>query len=104
MSTTRGTEAAPEIYRGAQNLMTQHGPEHYPGIQVVLPFEWSYLVIILQDGQHFTARGGERLIGYQTADGEVAQGFTLLAGDRVTRVRSNLPHAFAEWHVVRAGG
>jgi hypothetical protein len=91
----------PEIYRGAQNLTTQHAPEHYPGIQVVLPFEWSYAVIIPQDGQSFTALGGERLLPYQTADGAVAQGFTLSAGDRVTRVRSDLPHAFAEWHVLR---
>jgi hypothetical protein len=90
-----------EIYRGAQNLTTQHGPEHYPGIQVVLPFEWSYSVIVPQDGQSITARGGERLIPYQTTDGGMAQGFTLLPGDRATRVRSDLPHAFAEWHVLR---
>jgi hypothetical protein len=90
-----------EIYRGAQNLTTQHGPEHYPGIQVVLPFEWSYAVIVLRDGQSFTARGGERLLPYRTADGAVAEGFTLSPGDRVTRVRSDLPHAFAEWQVLR---
>lgn len=90
-----------EIYRGAQNLTTQHGPEHYPGITVVLPFAWSYSVIIPKDGQSFLARGGERLIPYRTADGGVAQGFVLSPGDRATRICSNLPHAFAEWHVLR---
>jgi hypothetical protein len=91
-----------EIYRGAHNLTTAHSQEHYPGLLVVVPFEWSYGVIVPQDGQTFTARGGERLIPFRTIRGDVAEGFTLAPGDRATRVRSDLPHAFAEWHVIRS--
>lgn len=91
-----------ELYRGAQNLTTPHRPADYPAeLRVVVPCEWSFGVIILEDGQSFVARGGERLIAYRTAHGGIAQGFTLRPGDRVTRLRSDLPHAFAEWQVQR---
>lgn len=90
-----------EIYRGAHNLKTTHGAEHYPGFRVVVPCQWSYGVIVPRDGQTLIARGGERLIPFRTAAGAEAQGFTLAPGDRATRVRTDLPHSFAEWHVSR---
>lgn len=90
-----------EIYLGAHNLKTTHGPEQYPGFLVVIPCQWSYGVIVPQDGQTLIARGGERLIPFRTAGGAEAQGFTLAPGDRATRVRTGLAHAFAEWHVIR---
>lgn len=90
-----------EIYRGAHHLTTQHGQEHYPGLLVVVPFAWSFGVIVPQDGQTIIGRGGERLIPFRRIKGEPAQGFTLAPGDRATRVRMDLPDSFAEWHVVR---
>lgn len=94
----------PEIYRGGIHLTTPHGPGDYPGLNVVRPGSWEYAVIVPQDGQTFTARGGERLVPYQLRSGLRAQGFTLRPGDQATRVRTGLPGFFAEWHVQRAAG
>ena len=96
-------QAAPvEIYRGAHHLTTSHDKERYPGLLVVVPFQWSFAVIVPQDGQTITAAGGERLIPFRRIKGEPAQGFTLAPGDQATRVRIDPSNSFAEWHVVRA--
>lgn len=104
MSTSedRQSPAPVEIYRGAHHLTTHHPKEDYPGLLVVIPFEWSFAVIVPQDGQTIVARGGERLIPFPTISGQEAQGFTLSPGDRATRIRTDLPNSFAEWHVVRS--
>lgn len=91
-----------ELYRGGMNLATPHGPDAYPGHEVVHPAGWAFAVIIPADGRAFTALGGERLHAYKTARGAAAEGFTLHRGDRVTRLRADLPHALAEWRVERA--
>lgn len=92
-----------EVYRGAHNLKTTHGAEHYPGILVVVPCQWSYGVIVPRDGQTIIAQGGERLVPFRTAAGVEAQGFMLAPGDRATRVCIEPSHSFAEWHVTRRG-
>jgi hypothetical protein len=72
-------------------------------MQAVCVGEWEYAVLIPEDGRPFVALGGERLLPYETASGARAEGFTLRSGDRVMRVRSDLPSSFAEWHIERAG-
>lgn len=91
-----------EIYRGAHHLTTSHAKEQYPGLLVVVPFQWSFAVIVPQDGQTITAVGGERLIPFRRIKGDPAQGFTLAPGDRATRMHIDPSSSFAEWRVVRA--
>ena len=83
-----------ETFVSGIHLATPHAPEAYPGLQVVRPGEWDYAVIVPNDGQTFTALGGEWVPGYQLRRGAqciTAQGFTLGPGDEVTRVRTGLP-------------
>ena len=113
-----------ETFVSGIHLATPHGPEEYPGLQVVRPGEWDYAVIVPTDGQTFTALGGEWVPGYRLRRGITsaqrsgapctdsaqrsgapfieAQGFTLGPGDEVTRVRTDLPGFLAEWRVRRA--
>lgn len=94
-----------ETVQGGRNVLTTHGPEDYPGLQVVKPGpEWQFFVIVPQDGQTIEARGGESTYAYETADGGRARGFTLAPGDRATLVRSGLPFAFVEWRIERGKG
>ena len=105
-----------ETFVSGIHLATPHAPEAYPGLQVVRPGEWAYAVIVPNDGQTFTALGGEWVPGYRLRPGAPcidsaqrseapcieAQGFTLGPGDEVTRVRTGLPGFLAEWRMRRA--
>lgn len=93
-----------ETYRGGVHLTTTHEPAAYSDVQAVQVGAWRYAVLVPEDGRTFTALGGERLLPYETARGARAEGFTLRPGDRVTRLRSDLPSSFAEWRIERAGG
>jgi hypothetical protein len=90
-------------YVGGRNLLTTHEPGAYDGLLVVRPGPlWSVAVIVPEEGQTIRARGGERVYGYETADGGRADGFELAPGDCATLVRAGLPHSFVEWRVERA--
>jgi len=91
-----------ETLRGGRNVLTTHGPDAYPGLLVVKPGpQWQAWVIVPEDGQTITARGGERTYSYETVDGGRAQGFQLQAGDQATLSRSGLPFAMVEWRILR---
>jgi len=91
-----------EVFRSGRNLLTPHGPEGYPGLQVVKPDrDWDVSVIVPEDGATFVARGGEHVYSYRTVDGGQAQAFELRSGDRATLVRSGLPFSLVEWKVER---
>lgn len=94
--------AAVEILRGGANVLTTHGVGDYPGLLVVQSPGWQVRVIVPEDGQTIEARGGEALYAYELPNGVAAAGFTLAAGDRATRVRSDLPHSLSEWRLERA--
>ena len=88
--------------QSGRNLLTPHGPEHYPGLLVVKPGpEWDTHVIVPEDGQTIVALGGERIYGHETVDGGKAEGFELAPGDRATLVRSGLPFSLVEWRLER---
>ena len=92
----------PEVYRSGRNLLTTHGPEEYPGLLVVKPGTgWDVFVIVPEDGSTVVARGGERVYGYETADGGRADAFELHPGDQATLARSGLPFSLVEWTVER---
>jgi hypothetical protein len=92
-----------ETLNAGRNVLTQHGPEHYPGLQVVRPSaQWLVHVILSEEGQTIEARGGERVYAYDTVDAGHAEGFVLEAGDRATLVRSGLAHFMVEWRIERA--
>lgn len=85
-----------------RNLLTAHGPEHYPGLLVVKPGpDWDTFVIVPEDGQTVVARGGEKVYGYETVDGGSAEGFELVPGERATLARSGLPFSLVEWQIER---
>jgi len=95
--------SAVESFVAGRILMTPHATEDYPGLQVVRPGPlWSLGLLVVEDGQSFVARGGERVYPYQTRDRVRADGFELHAGDRVTLVRSGRPAFLVEWRVERA--
>jgi hypothetical protein len=88
--------------QSGRNLLTPHGPEHYPGLLVVKPGpEWDTFVIVPEDGETVLARGGEKVYGYETVDGGCAEGFELQPGERATLVRSGLPFSLVEWQIER---
>lgn len=88
-------------YRGGCHLTTPHPADRYPGVLVVRPAQWRYWVIVPEDGHPITAHGGERLVAYRLVDGIETDGFVLVPGDRVTRVRADLPRGLAAWRVER---
>ena len=47
----------------------------------------------------FVARGGEKLIGYDTVANGSADYYTCRPGDRVSKVHAGNPYAFAVWDV-----
>jgi hypothetical protein len=94
--------ARAEILRGGGNVLTLHGVDDYPGLLVVQSSGWKVRVIVPADGQTIAALGGETLYAYELPNGVAAEGFTLAAGDRATRVRSDLPHSLSEWRLERA--
>jgi hypothetical protein len=88
--------------QSGRNLLTPHGPEHYPGLLVVKPGpEWDTFVIVPEDGETVLAWGGEKVYGYETVDGGRAEGFELRPGERATLVRSGLPFSLVEWEIER---
>ncbi len=88
---------------GARNLVTPHPPESYPGLDVVKPGPgWKLWIIVPEDGQAISGRGGERTYSYETVGGGRALEFELRAGDRATITRSGLEHSFVEWRIERA--
>jgi hypothetical protein len=90
-----------EVLRGGRSVLTRHGPDAYPGLQVVKPgSEWPW-IIVLEEGQTIEARGGETTYSYETVDGGKAQGFLLALGDRATLTRTGLPFSFVEWRIER---
>lgn len=92
-----------ETYTAGQNLLTRHPPESYRGVVVVrVAPHHGESFICPGDGQTFRALGGEKIYGYETPAGVRAQGFSLRAGDRATRVRSDLPSFLCEWRIERA--
>jgi len=92
-----------ETFKAGRNLLTPHGPDRYPGLNVVKPDpRWEVFVIVPEDGTTIEASGGEKLYAYETVDGGRAQGFELRPGDRATLVRSGLPWFLVEWQVERA--
>jgi hypothetical protein len=96
--------AVVETFRAARNLLTPHGPQHYPGVLVVRPDpRWERYVIVAEEGTSFIAAGGERAYSYRTVDGGRAQGFVLRSGDHATQSRSGLDYSLAEWVVRRNG-
>jgi hypothetical protein len=91
-----------ETVCGGRNVLTTHGPEAYPGLLVVKPGpRWEVWVIVPEDGQTITARGGEKTYSYETVDGGRARGFELRPGDQATLARSGLPFAMVEWRILR---
>jgi hypothetical protein len=97
--------AAVETLVAGRILMTPHATQDYPGLMVVRPGPlWSLGLLVVEDGQSFLAKGGERVYPYETRERVRADGFELRAGDRVTLVRSGLPAFLVEWRIERAGG
>jgi hypothetical protein len=98
-------QAMVERYRGGKNLFTPHDAEDYPGMFVYRNGPaWVMGILCPEPGQSFVARGGERLLAYQTPTGARAEGFELRRGDRATLVRLEPPHHLAEWVIERAEG
>ena len=94
-----------EVLVSARNLHSPHPPEAYPGMLAVQPGpRWTVTILVPNDGQSFTALGGEHNYAYETADGARAAAFRLSAGDRATLVRKDLPGCLAEWRLERASG
>ncbi len=92
-----------ERHRSGRNLLTAHPAAAYPGLRVVKPGErWSVSLIVPADGQTVLALGGERVLGYVTPSGVLADGFELRAGDRARMVAWDLPASLVEWDVERA--
>jgi hypothetical protein len=96
--------ASVETCRAGWHLMTVHGPEAYPGLQVVKGGEaWLEWVILGKVGQTVVARGGEQMYGYETSRGVRAEGFVLRDGDRATIMRAGLEASLVEWRLERPG-
>lgn len=91
-----------EHYRGSRNPLTPHPCDRYGTLLVVsVGRGWPYNVIVPNDGDTIVALGGERVLGYTTPDGAVAEPFELRPGDRATRIRSDLPAHLCEWRISR---
>jgi hypothetical protein len=98
-----GAAIAVLTVRGARNLVTPHPPEAYPGLLVVKPGPgWKLWIIVPEDGQPLSGRGGERTYAYETVDGTRAEAFELRPGDVATIARSGLARGFVEWRIERA--
>jgi hypothetical protein len=101
-ATSRTGNRRTETVRGALVLTTPHGPESYPGLEVVRPgAEWP-AILVPRDGLTIVALGGEKAHAYRTPSGGVARGFELRPGDRATRVKSGLQFQLGEWRIERA--
>ena len=92
-----------EIHRAGRNLLTPHPPDAYPGLRVIKPGpRWLSFLIVPGDGATIIARGGERVLAYETPSGVRAAGFELRAGDRARMVAWDLPAYLVDWQIERA--
>lgn len=92
-----------ETFVSAKNLHSPHPIGSYATLREVRPWPgWDVTILVMNEGDSFTALGGEWCYGYRTPDGHAAAGFVLAPGDRATVVRTGLPASLAEWRVERA--
>lgn len=98
-----GQPARVFTFRGGWHPLTPHAQAAYDDVTV---WRGNALYdegcLCPENGVPFIARGGEYAPGFELTNGAVAQAFSFEPGDRVVRVRTDLPFFLAEWRVERS--
>lgn len=98
------TNGAPVVltFRGGWHPLTPHPEGSYGDVLVWRGNElYEEGCLVPENGQPFVALGGEHAPGFSLSNGAAFEPFVFEKGDRVVRVRTDLPFFMAEWRVER---